>query len=117
MSDYFQIILHSKSQHLLLKDKLEKLFNFLELRNLIEGIDLKELSEVFPQLNALDNIPKLEKIEDVNFDFIDGIFCCLPHATTQDIVLKLPRHLSIVDLSADFRLRDPDEYEEWLFTF
>ncbi len=44
---------------------------------------------------------------------MDAIFCCLPHATTQEVIKKLPSHLKIVDLSADFRLRSTASYAEW----
>lgn len=37
----------------------------------------------------------------------------MPHGTTQEIIKGLPKSLKIVDLSADFRLRDISEYEEW----
>jgi len=44
---------------------------------------------------------------------VDLVFCCLPHATTQEVVSKLPTHLKVVDLSADFRLMDPKVYAQW----
>jgi N-acetyl-gamma-glutamyl-phosphate reductase len=31
----------------------------------------------------------------------------------QEVLKKLPEHLKIVDLSADFRLKDPAQYAEW----
>ena len=70
------------------------------------------MAEVFPFLRHLD-LPKLVKIEEIDFANVDLCFCALPHATTQEVVAKLPRDLRIVDLSADFRLRDPAEYEKW----
>lgn len=70
------------------------------------------LTEVFPFLRHLD-LPVLQKIEDIDFSSIDLCFCALPHATTQDVVARLPAGLKIVDLSADFRLRDPAEYQKW----
>ncbi|MCL4132676.1 UNVERIFIED_CONTAM: hypothetical protein GTU68_062879 [Idotea baltica] len=70
------------------------------------------MSAVFPHLSHLD-LPMLTKIEDVDFADVDFVFCALPHATTQKIVKNLPEHLKIVDLSADFRLRDPAMYEHW----
>lgn len=73
----------------------------------------KDFAEVFPHLVTATNVGKLVKIDDVNFGDIDAIFCCLPHATTQEVIKKLPSHLRIVDLSADFRLRDPAVYAEW----
>lgn len=59
------------------------------------------------------DVPSLTKISDVNWDAIDAAFCCLPHATTQEIVASLPKHIKVVDLSADFRLRDVNTYAEW----
>jgi len=44
---------------------------------------------------------------------MQAIFCALPHATTQGVIETLPDSVRIVDLSADFRLRDPAEYERW----
>lgn len=87
-----------------------------------EGLEIAALSadrkagmtmaEVFPFLRHL-TLPKLQKIDEIDFSGIDLCFCALPHATTQQVVSALPRTLRIVDLSADFRLRDPAEYERW----
>ena len=70
------------------------------------------MAEVFPFLRHLD-LPKLVKIDEIDFSNVDLCFCALPHATTQEVVSRLPRTLKIVDLSADFRLRDPAEYQRW----
>ncbi len=71
-----------------------------------------EMSEVYPHLRHLD-LPRLVTIDEIDFSDIDLAFCALPHATTQAVVSNLPRDLKIVDLSADFRLRDPADYEKW----
>ena len=65
------------------------------------------LAQVFPHLRHLD-LPDLVKIADIDFTEIDLAFCALPHKTSQEVIAKLPRDLKIVDLSADFRLRDPE---------
>ena len=70
------------------------------------------MAEVFPFLRHLD-LPRLQKIDEIDFYSVDLCFCALPHATTQDVIAKLPRSLKIVDLSADFRLRDPAAYAQW----
>lgn len=70
------------------------------------------MGEVFPHLRHLD-LPDLVKIDEIDFSGIDLAFCALPHATSQAVIAGLPRNLKIVDLSADFRLRDPAEYEKW----
>jgi N-acetyl-gamma-glutamyl-phosphate reductase len=72
----------------------------------------QSMGEVFPHLRHLE-LPRLTGIEAVDFMDIDLAFCALPHGTTQEVVAKLPRDLRIVDLSADFRLRDPGVYEHW----
>jgi len=70
------------------------------------------MAEVFPFLRHLD-LPNLQKIDQIDFAGVDLCFCALPHATTQVVVSALPKTLKIVDLSADFRLRDLAEYEKW----
>lgn len=70
------------------------------------------MGEVFPHLRHLD-LPQLTTIDAVDFACIDLAFAALPHAMTQEVVAKLPRDLRIVDLSADFRLRDPAVYAHW----
>ncbi|UWQ26432.1 N-acetyl-gamma-glutamyl-phosphate reductase [Leisingera aquaemixtae] len=70
------------------------------------------MAEVFPHLRHMD-LPVLCKIDEIGFADIDLCFCALPHKTSQDVIKALPKDLKIVDLSADFRLRDPAEYEKW----
>lgn len=70
------------------------------------------MGDVFPHLRHLD-LPTLVKIEEIDFGDVDLCFCALPHATSQRVIASLPKALKIVDLSADFRLRDPDVYAKW----
>ena len=70
------------------------------------------MAEVFPFLRHLD-LPRLCRIDEVDFSHVDLAFCALPHATSQAVIAQLPRDLRVVDLSADFRLRDPAAYEKW----
>ncbi len=72
----------------------------------------KSMAEVFPHLRHLD-LPLLVRIEEIDFGGIDLCFCALPHATSQTVIRDLPRTVKVVDLSADFRLRDPDAYRAW----
>ena len=72
----------------------------------------QSMGEVFPHLRHLE-LPVLTTIDAVDFAGVDLTFCALPHATSQEVIAKLPRDLKIVDLSADFRLRDPAVYERW----
>jgi N-acetyl-gamma-glutamyl-phosphate reductase len=70
------------------------------------------LGQVFPHLRHLD-LPTLSTIESIDFAKVDLTFCALPHATSQEVIAHLPSDLKIVDLSADFRLRDPAAYARW----
>ena len=70
------------------------------------------MAQVFPHLRHL-SLPTLCKISEIDFTDIDLCFCALPHKTSQEVISALPATLKIVDLSADFRLRDPAEYKKW----
>ena len=70
------------------------------------------INNVFPHLSFL-NLPNLVKNEDIDYTNIDAVFCALPHGLTQTTVKKLPKHLKIIDLSADFRLRDLEDYQKY----
>ncbi|MGP6085563.1 N-acetyl-gamma-glutamyl-phosphate reductase [Antarctobacter jejuensis] len=72
----------------------------------------QSMAQVFPHLRHLD-LPDLVTWEEIDFSGIDLCFCALPHKTSQEVIAKLPKHLKIVDLSADFRLRDPEAYKTW----
>jgi N-acetyl-gamma-glutamyl-phosphate reductase len=72
----------------------------------------QSMGEVFPHLRHLD-LPALTSIDAFDPGGIDLAFCALPHATSQEVIARLPRSLKVVDLSADFRLRDPAVYEHW----
>jgi N-acetyl-gamma-glutamyl-phosphate reductase len=72
----------------------------------------KKVADVFPHLGGLD-LPDLVTIERADWSQVDCVFCCLPHGTTQEVIAALPRHLKVIDLSADFRLADVALYAEW----
>jgi N-acetyl-gamma-glutamyl-phosphate reductase len=68
------------------------------------------IAAVFPHLHGRD-LPTLARIGDHDLGALDAVFGCLPHGTTQDVIRELPRGPKVIDLSADFRLRDPAVYE------
>ena len=72
----------------------------------------KSVSEIFPHLRHL-NLPNMVSFDQIDWRGIDLCFCALPHKTSQEVISNLPRDLKIVDLSADFRLRDPESYAKW----
>lgn len=75
----------------------------------------KRLYEVFPQLRGMSSTqvnPQLVITEEP--EMAELAFVCLPHAAAAESVMTLlERGTKVVDLSADFRLRDVALYEEW----
>lgn len=69
----------------------------------------KPFGELYPHLHQFANMTLL-KAEDVNWADIDVAFGCLPHGASEELLSELPSHVKIIDLSADFRLRDPSLY-------
>ena len=75
----------------------------------------KRMDEVFPHFFMLD-LPRLVGWEEVDWTALDAVFCGLPHGTTQEItaaVLAADPAIKVIDMSADFRLRDMTTYAEW----
>ena len=70
------------------------------------------LAQVFPHLASLD-VPHLLASDQVDWSEVDVAFCGLPHGTAHAEIAKLPPRIKIIDMSADFRLRDPATYAEW----
>lgn len=75
----------------------------------------KHLHAIFPNVTGFP-LPLLQKIEEIDFSAIDVVFCCLPHAASQQVIKALPQSLVVIDLSADFRLFDIPVYEKWYGT-
>ena len=59
------------------------------------------------------NLPKISKIEDIDWKKINILFAALPNGKAQKIAKILPEHVKLIDLSADFRLNDFKEYKKW----
>jgi N-acetyl-gamma-glutamyl-phosphate reductase len=72
----------------------------------------QSLAQVFPHLASLD-LPTLVTSDEVDWGAVDVAFCGLPHGTAHSEIKKLPERVKVVDMSADFRLRDLATYAEW----
>ena len=69
----------------------------------------QKLGWVFPHLSALD----LEITEDLADD-VDVVFSALPHkASAEAVIPLLAKGTRVIDISADFRLKQANQYEEW----
>ena len=72
------------------------------------------LHRVQPSLRGFTDL----KFSDLNYDRMsdkcDLVFTAVPHGTATEIVRALyDRDLRVVDLSADYRLHNPDDYDKW----
>lgn len=76
----------------------------------------KEITDLYPNFFAVEDLPQLKKLAEIDLSDVDVAFCCLPHATSQQVIKTLPEHLKVIDLSADFRLPDISLYEKWYGT-
>ena len=54
--------------------------------------------------------------EDADLKQLDAVFLSLPHGAAKDVVEKIADStplVKIIDLSADYRFDDADEYKKW----
>jgi len=70
------------------------------------------LAQVFPHLGGL-GLPDLVTSDAVDWDDVDVAFCGLPHGSAHAEIAKVPERVKVVDMSADFRLRDLGTYAQW----
>src|SRR5262249_31207957 len=65
--------------------------------------------------------PHLHKVSELVFEDtdpkaaaegVDLVFSALPHGASQEAVLALPPGVPVIDLSGDFRLKDPVAYQK-----
>ena len=75
------------------------------------------MRDVFPQFSPY-HLPQLTSIDGIDWleANLDLIFCALPHGTTQKVIQSIfliEPSAKVVDLSADFRLSDPEAYVRW----
>lgn len=75
----------------------------------------KPMKDVFKHFSHV-KLPDLIPVDAADWGAVDAVFCGLPHGTTQAItrdIAKTHPGVKIIDMSADFRLRDPAAYQEW----
>jgi N-acetyl-gamma-glutamyl-phosphate reductase len=72
----------------------------------------QQLGDVFALPPALGALPLLP-LDQVDLT-VDLVFCCLPHVAAQaPVAAACAAGAKVIDLSADYRLRDAASYEKW----
>ncbi len=101
-----------------------------ELLRILHGHPFVKITAVTSERSAgrsvLDVLPHLTAFSHLTYEALnlktifkkaDIFFLALPHKTAQDVVAELySNDKLIIDLSADYRLKDPDVYEQWYKT-
>ena len=74
----------------------------------------KKVTDLFPHLHQYGNLTFEPLVREKIVSKADLFFMALPHAASQEPVDYLvKKKKKVIDLSADYRLRDEQTYEEW----
>ena len=60
-----------------------------------------------------NKLPKISKINNIDWKKINILFTALPNGEAQKIAKKIPNAVKLIDLSADFRLENYNSYKKW----
>ncbi len=72
----------------------------------------EQVTSVHPQLQSYAG-RVFVTAESIDFTRIDLVFLALPHGESASLIAKIPAHVKIVDLGADYRLEDPAQWEKY----
>ena len=86
-----------------------------ELKTIAAGSNAgTKLSEVHPQFAAVPELSDLPFVETTPENLnADLILFALPHGQSAELISKLPSDQNVVDLGADFRLREKSQWEKF----
>ena len=74
---------------------------------------VRDLKDIYPKYESLNLKCVPLNIEQIKNE-TDVVFLALPHAVAFEVVPSLIQAgKKVIDLSADFRIKDPDTYEKW----
>jgi N-acetyl-gamma-glutamyl-phosphate reductase len=71
----------------------------------------KNIGDVYPLFKTVCEM-ECEEMDAEKMDGCDVVFLALPHSVSMDIARQIHR-AKIIDLSADFRLKNVNTYEKW----
>lgn len=79
------------------------------------------MADIWPHFAPYPLLPRLTRADAIDWSAVDAVFGCLPHAASAELLSTLVSNgsdagqadMRIIDLSADFRLTDPETYGQW----
>ena len=72
----------------------------------------EQVTSVHPQLQSYAS-RSFVTVDSIDFNQIDLAFLALPHGESAALISKIPAHVKIVDLGADYRLEDASQWEKY----
>jgi len=72
----------------------------------------ERVTSVHPQLQSYAS-RSFVTVDSIDFNQIDLAFLALPHGESAALISKIPAHVKIVDLGADYRLEDASQWEKY----
>ena len=72
----------------------------------------EQVTSVHPQLQSYAG-RSFVATDSIDFSTLGLVFLALPHGESASLIAKIPAHVKIVDLGADFRLEDPAQWEKY----
>lgn len=70
------------------------------------------ITSVHPQLQKYAG-RKFEAVDAIDFSDFELVFIALPHGESAALIAKIPQDVKIVDLGADFRLENADDWRKY----
>ena len=72
----------------------------------------EQVTSVHPQLQSYAG-RLFVTVDSIDFNQVDLVFLALPHGESAALISKIPSHVKIVDLGADYRLEDASQWEKY----
>jgi len=70
------------------------------------------ITSVHPQLQSYTG-RSFVAVETIDFSTIELVFLALPHGESSALIAKIPENVKIVDIGADFRLEDAQQWQKY----
>ena len=96
-----------------------ELIKILSKHNKVKILYICATKSIGKNINHFDKsikskkLPKISKLKKVDWKKVNILFTALPNGEAQKIIKIIPKHVRLIDLSADFRLRNPNIYKKW----
>jgi len=85
----------------------------IKIKNLCAQKSIGKSISYFDKEIKKKKLPRISRIDKINWNDIDVLFTALPNGESQKISQKIPNRVKLIDLSADFRIKNTNIYKKW----